>query len=46
MLPVYRVTESSEVLPVEIALLSEHLHECIVTLKPQEQGAIHGRASG
>ncbi len=27
-----RVTESSEVLPVAIALLSEHLHECIVTL--------------
>ena len=26
------MTESSEVLPVAIALLSEHVHECIVTL--------------
>jgi len=26
------VTESSEVLPVAIALLSEHVHECIETL--------------
>ena len=26
------MTKSSEVLPVAIALLSEHVHECIVTL--------------
>jgi hypothetical protein len=40
------VTESSEVLPVAIALLSEHLHECIVTLMNMSRGgALHTSAS-